>query len=115
VTSNVIITLLLYIAIITIIYTVIGWSKIFVCLRMFFSRTYWVNYNVIEFLAWFTKALIIIPGLIFGIEIWQLHIGTLVTSTLLIWASMRKLLPTLLLFNTLWVGISTVIIVRNII
>jgi hypothetical protein len=33
----------------------------------------------------------------------------------LIWASMRKNLPTLILFNTIWVIISTIIIVKNLI
>jgi hypothetical protein len=33
---------------------------------------------------------------------------------LLIWASMRKDLPTLIIFNTLWVIISTTVIVKNI-
>jgi len=46
-------------------------------------------------------------------EIWQLHVITLVTSALLIWVSERKLLPTMVAFNTLWIGLSSVVIVRN--
>jgi hypothetical protein len=33
----------------------------------------------------------------------------------LIWASMRKDLPTLILFNTIWILISLTIIIRNLI
>ena len=74
---------------------------------------YWTNYNIVEFAAWFAKAAIIIPGLIWQIEIWWLHIFTLATSCALIWASMKKLLPTLVAFNTLWIGISSIVIVRH--
>ena len=38
---------------------------------------------------------------------------TLLTSALLIWVSERKLLPTMVAFNTLWIGLSSVVIVRN--
>lgn len=81
---------------------------------MYQNKSYWTDYNTIEFMAWTAKAVIIIPGLIFGIEIWQLHFLTLLTSALLIWASMKKSLPTLILFNTLWICISLTIIVKNI-
>jgi hypothetical protein len=81
---------------------------------MFTNKTYWTDYNVIEFCAWMAKAMIIVPGLIFGVEIWYLHFLTLTTSSLLIWASMRKSLPTLIVFNTIWIIISLTIIIRNI-
>jgi hypothetical protein len=37
----------------------------------------------------------------------------LTTSSALIWASMRKSLPTIILFNTIWICISLTIIIRN--
>jgi len=74
---------------------------------MYVNKEYWCDYNVIEFAAWMAKALI------FGIEIWWLHFITLITSSLLIWASMKKSLPTLIVFNTIWILISLTIIVRN--
>lgn len=95
------------------IYTVVGWRKIIDCLKLFGQRSYWTNYNIVEFLAWATKAAVIVPGLVFGIEIWQLHILTLATSAALIWASMKKLLPTLVAFNTLWIFLSMTVIVRK--
>lgn len=101
-------------AIVLSLYSVIGWRRIAGCMRHWFERRYWTDYNVVEFAAWMSKAAIIVPGLIFGKEIWQLHFLTLATSCLLIWASMRKLLPTLLAFNTLWIGISSVVIARNV-
>jgi len=95
------------------IYNQVGWKAIKDCYKLFGNREYWTNYNVVEFLAWATKAAVIVPGLVFGIEIWELHILTLVTSAALIWASMKKLLPTLVAFNTLWIFLSMSVIVRN--
>jgi hypothetical protein len=96
-------------------YLGIGFNKIFKRYKMFLVKTYWTDYNIIEFTAWFAKAIIIIPGLVFGIEVWQFHFITLLTSSLLIWASMRKDLPTLILFNTIWICISLTILVRHLI
>jgi hypothetical protein len=96
-------------------YCSIGWNKILDRYKMYLSKEYWTNYNIIELCAWMTKAIIIIPGLIFGIEIWWLHFLTLTTSSALIWASMRKSLPTLIAFNTIWICISLTIIIRHLI
>ena len=104
-----------YIIFLTALYLVIGVNKIFKRYAMFLDKNYWTDYNVIEFTAWFAKAIIIIPGLVFGIEVWQFHFITLITSSLLIWASMRKDLPTLIAFNTIWICISLTIIIRNLI
>ena len=92
-----------------------GWRKIRNCYRMWFKRSYWTDYNVIEFVSWTSKGIIIIPGLIFGIQIWQLYFLTLITSLTLIWASNKKLLPTLVAFNTMWVWLSLMVISQNII
>lgn len=96
-------------------YYIVGISNIINKYKMYFENTYWTDYNVIEFLAWMAKASIIIPGLVFGIEIWWLHFLTLATSSLLIWASMRKSLPTLIAFNTIWIVISLIIILRHLV
>jgi hypothetical protein len=92
-----------------------GWDKIGGCYRMWFTRSYWTDYNIVEFASWFAKAVIIIPGLIFGIQIWQLYFLTLVTSLTLIWASNKKLLPTLVAFNTMWAWLSLMVIAQKII
>ena len=103
-----------YILIISILYSIVGWKRIWKRILMYKDKKYWTDYNIIELSAWMAKAIIIVPGLIFGIELWYMHFLTLLTSSLLIWASMRKDLPTLIIFNTLWVIISTTIIVKNI-
>lgn len=96
------------------VYTLVGWKNIAACYRMWFTKTYWTNYNIIEAASWLTKATIIVPGLIFGVQIWQIYIIALVTSLSLIWASNKKLLPTLVGFNTLWVWIACMVIAQNI-
>ena len=96
-------------------YSIIGWKRIFDRYKMYLSKKYWTNYNTIELASWMAKAIIIIPGLVFGIELWYMHFLTLLTSSLLIWASMRKSLPTLILFNTIWICISLTILVRHLI
>lgn len=112
-TNPYLIATLLALLLTVIVYTKVGWQPIVACMKMWGRRDYWTSYNTVEFLAWATKAAVIVPGLVFGIEIWQLHILTLVTSVALIWASMKKLLPTLVAFNTLWIFLSMTVIVRQ--
>ena len=88
-------------------YLAIGAKKIFERYALFLKKDYWTDYNIIEFFAWFAKAAIIIPGLVLGQEIWWLHFLTLATSSLLIWASMRKSLPTLITSALLAVALKT--------
>ena len=92
-----------------------GFANIKNCYKMFFTKKYWTNYNTVEFLSWIAKAIIIIPGLIFKISLWWLFFLTLLTSLTLIWASNKKLLPTLVGFNTLWVWISCMVLAQHII
>jgi hypothetical protein len=106
---------LVFIIYTAILYYFIGNAKIVDRYKMYLDKSYWTDYNIIELCAWMAKALIIIPGLIFGVEIWWLHFLTLATSSALIWASMRKSLPTLIAFNTIWICISLTIITRHLI
>ena len=108
------VALCLFLVITLLVYARIGFSKIVSSYGMWFEPGYWVNYNIVEALAWVAKAAVILPGLIWQKEIWQLHIITLVTSALLIWVSERKLLPTMVAFNTLWTGLSSIVVVRNV-
>ena len=105
--------LFLFVALTTLVYAHVGFDNILKSYRMWFEEGYWVNYNVVEAVAWIAKAAVIIPGLVWQREIWQLHVVTLLTSALLIWVSERKLLPTMVAFNTLWIGLSSVVIARN--
>jgi hypothetical protein len=104
-----------YIVFIGLLYYLVGIKKITSRLQLFKTKDYWTDYNIIEFASWMAKAIIIVPGLIFGIEIWYFHFITLITSSLLIWASMRKSLPTLIVFNTIWIVISLTIILKHLI
>jgi hypothetical protein len=106
--------ILTYTIFIATLFYIVGYGKIWNKLLMFKLEEYWTNYNTIEFAAWMAKAIIIVPGLVFGIELWYMHFLTLLTSSLLIWASMRKSLPTLIVFNTIWIMISLTIILKHI-
>ena len=101
--------------IIAVIYHHIGWRRIAECYRMWLDREYWTNYNIVEAVSWIAKAVIIVPGLIFGVQIWQLYFASLLTSAMLIWASYKKLLPTLVGFNTLWIWLSMMVLAQHLI
>ena len=105
--------IVVFLLFITTLYSIVGWEFIKEKYTMFNDKNYWTNYNIIELIAWLAKSIIIIPGLIFGHEIWWMHFVTLITSSLLIWSAMKKSLPTLILFNTIWIGISSWIILKN--
>ena len=96
-----------------IVYRHSGFAKIRDCYMMWSKKEYWTDYNTVEFLSWAAKAVIIIPGLIWGIQIWWLYFLTLATSLSLIWASNKKLLPTLVGFNTLWAWISCMVLAQH--
>jgi hypothetical protein len=98
-----------------IVYNHTGWKNIKDCYGMWFTKEYWTNYNIVEFLSWAAKAIIIVPGLIFGISVWWLFFLTLFTSLTLIWASNKKLLPTLVGFNTIWVWISCMVLAQHLV
>jgi hypothetical protein len=102
-----------WIILLAITYHLTGWSKIRDCYKMWFTREYWTDYNIVEFASWFCKAIIIIPGLIFGIQLWWLYFLTLVTSLTLIWASNKKLLPTLVAINTMWAWLSLMVLAQH--
>lgn len=97
------------------VYRHIGFNKVKECYDMWFTKEYWTDYNTVEFASWAAKAIIIIPGLIFGIQIWWLYFFTLATSLTLIWASEKKLLPTLVGFNTIWAWISCMVLAQHLI
>lgn len=75
-------------------------------------RSYWNKPNTVEFFAFMTKAGIIIPGLLFGTQIWWLYIFALITSLALIWSSTVKTLPTIIWFNILWSILATTAIIK---
>ena len=102
-----------WIFLIAIVYSHCEWKNIVSCYKLWLTKSYWTDYNIVEALSWLTKAIIIVPGLIFKVQIWWLYCFTLLTSLTLIWASNKKLLPTLVGFNTLWAWISCMVIAQN--
>jgi hypothetical protein len=104
-----------WIILICIVYAHSSFDKIKSCYGMWFTKEYWTDYNTVEFVSWVAKAIIIVPGLIFGISVWWLYFLTLATSLTLIWASNKKLLPTLVGFNTLWVWISCMVLAQHLV
>lgn len=112
-TQQIVIASSIWLFLILIVYRHITFTKIKECYGMWFTREYWTDYNTVEFISWFAKAIIIVPGLIFHIQIWQLYFLTLFTSITLIWASNKKLLPTLVGFNTLWAWISCMVLAQH--
>jgi hypothetical protein len=112
-TTQVLIATIIWFMLIVVSYTHIKWDKIKECYGMWFTKKYWTDYNTVEFVSWLAKAIIIVPGLIFGISVWWLYFLTLFTSLTLIWASNKKLLPTLVGFNTLWAWISCMVLAQH--
>lgn len=78
-----------------------------------FKKSYWNKANTIEFFAFTTKLVIIIPGLVFEIQWWWLYIFALVSSIALILTSTVKTLPTIIYFNIIWVLLAIVGIIKN--
>jgi hypothetical protein len=113
--NQVMLSLFLTALVVGAVYSHSGWTNIKNCFKMWFTREYWTDYNIVEAASWFTKAIIIVPGLVFGIQVWQLYLIALFTSASLIWASNKKLLPTLVGFNTLWIWLSTMVIAKHLI
>lgn len=81
-------------------------------LRSMGNRSYWNLPNTVEFFAFMTKAAIIIPGLIFGVQFWWLYIFALITSLSLIWSSTVKTLPTIIWFNIIWSALAATAIIK---
>ena len=82
-------------------------------LKQMNKKSYWNKTNTIEFLAFMTKISIIFPGLIFGKQSWWLYIFAWLSSMALIWTSTIKTLPTIIIFNMLWVILASTAIVRH--
>ena len=112
-TNQILLAVGIWLVLMAVSYTHSGWANMRDCYMMWFTKEYWTNYNTVEFVSWLAKAIIIIPGLIFGISIWQLYYLTLLTSVTLIWASRKKALPTLVGFNTMWAWLSLMVLAQH--
>jgi hypothetical protein len=77
------------------------------------NRSYWNKANAVEFFAFMTKIVIIVPGLLLGIQFWWLYIFALVSSIALVWTSTVKTLPSIILFNILWICLASTAILNH--
>lgn len=100
---------------IAIVYSHSKWDKIKSCYGMWFTKEYWTDYNTVEFVSLVFRISVIVPGLIFGIQIWWFFFLTLAASLTLIWASNKKLLPSLVGFNTIWVWLSCMVLAQHLV
>ena len=88
--------------------------KIKAVLSSMLSKKYWSKTeNTVEFFAFMTKIVIIFPGLIFGMQWWWLYIFALISSFALIWTSTVKTLPTIIIFNLLWIILAIIAIIKH--
>lgn len=88
-------------------------KKIIDAVRSMARQDYWTRPNVVEACGFATKIAIIFPGLLFGKQWWWLYLFAIVSSASLIWSSTKKTLPTIILFNVLWIVLATLAIVKH--
>ena len=81
--------------------------------KQLFKRSYWNKVNAIEFWAFSTKLVIIVPGLLLGKQWWWLYIFALASSLALIFTSTIKTLPTIIYFNIAWSILATTAILKH--
>jgi hypothetical protein len=88
-------------------------NKIVSAIKTMSSREYWTKANTIEACGFGTKIAIIFPGLLLGRQFWWLYIFAIASSVALIWSSTVKTLPTIILFNVLWVILASLAIIKH--
>ena len=87
--------------------------KILRAIRTMSSSSYWTRANIVEAWGFATKIAIIFPGLLFGKQFWWLYIFAIASSIALIWSSTVKTLPTIIIFNVLWVILASTAIIKH--
>jgi hypothetical protein len=87
-------------------------NVIFTVLKKMSKKSYWTLPNLVEFVAFMTKVVIIVPGLLFGLQWWWLYIFALASSLSLIWTSTVKTLPTIIIFNIIWTLLAATAIIK---
>jgi hypothetical protein len=81
--------------------------------KQLFVKKYWTKVNIVEFWAFSTKLVIIVPGLLLGKQWWWLYIFALISSITLIATSTIKTLPTIIYFNIAWSILATTAIIKH--
>ena len=88
-------------------------KKILNAIRTMSSKSYWTRANTVEAWGFATKIAIIFPGLLFDKQFWWLYIFAVISSVALIWSSTVKTLPTIIIFNALWVILAVASIAKH--
>jgi len=88
-------------------------KKIIDALKTMSSKGYWSQVKFGEAWGFATKIGIIFPGLLFGYQWWWLYIFAIISSLSLIWTSTEKTLPTIIIFNVLWVILASLSIAKH--
>ena len=88
-------------------------KKIINAVKTMSNRSYWTRVNTVEAWGFATKIAIIFPGLLLGKQFWWLYIIAIISSVALIWTSTRKTLPTIILFNVMWVTLASLSILKH--
>lgn len=88
-------------------------KKIIDAIKTMSSKEYWNRPNAVEAWGFSTKIIIIFPGLLFGKQWWWIYIFALASSIALIWSSTHKTLPTIILFNVLWVILASLAVLKH--
>lgn len=88
-------------------------SDIPVVTKQMFKKSYWNKTNIVEFWAFSTKLVIIIPGLLLGKQWWWLYFFAFASSIALILTSTIKTLPTIIYFNIVWTLLATTAIIKH--
>lgn len=88
-------------------------NKIINAVKTMSLKNYWTRVNTVEAIGFFTKIVIIFPGLLLGKQLWWLYIFAIISSVALIWTSTRKTLPTVILFNVGWIVLASLSILKH--
>ena len=88
-------------------------NKVFNAVKTMSSKKYWTRVNSVEAWGFSTKIAIIFPGLLFGKQWWWLYIFAIISSVSLIWTSTKKTLPTIILFNVVWIILASLAIIKH--
>ena len=88
-------------------------QKIVDAVKTMSKKEYWNRPNIVEAWGFTTKIAIIFPGLLLGKQWWWLYIFAIISSVALIWSSTKKTLPTIILFNVLWVILASASIIKH--
>lgn len=88
-------------------------NQILCAVKTMSSPAYWTKPNTVEAGGFAIKLIIIFPGLLFSVQWWWLYVLAIFSSAALVWSSTAKTLPTIILFNAMWIILATIAIAKH--